>query len=79
MLEDAMDTNKEELIRQRAREIWEREGQPEGRATEHWEQAAQEIDAEIAFAKPSAEAGTKGKSAKAGGAGTAGRTRKSAK
>ena len=75
-----MDTNKEELIRQRAREIWEREGQPEGRATEHWEQAAQEIDAEIAFSKPSAgAAGTKGKTAKTRGAGTAGKARKSAK
>jgi hypothetical protein len=75
-----MDANKEELIRRRAREIWEREGQPEGRATEHWEQAAREIDAEVAFARPAAEAsGIKRKSAKARSAGTTARPRKSAR
>ncbi|TIS55073.1 DUF2934 domain-containing protein [Mesorhizobium sp.] len=35
-----------ERIRQRAYEIWEREGRPEGRAREHWDQAVQEIEAE---------------------------------
>ena len=36
----------EARIRQRAFEIWEREGQPEGRQGEHWAQAAQELAAE---------------------------------
>jgi len=36
----------EERIRQRAYEIWEREGKPEGREDEHWTQACQEIEAE---------------------------------
>lgn len=34
----------EEKIRQRAYEIWEREGRPEGRGHEHWSQARREID-----------------------------------
>ena len=36
----------EERIRQRAHEIWEREGRPEGRHEEHWAQAHREIEAE---------------------------------
>ncbi|UCI28178.1 DUF2934 domain-containing protein [Mesorhizobium sp. B2-8-5] len=36
----------EERIRQRAHEIWEREGRPEGRQQEHWDQAVQEIEPE---------------------------------
>ena len=32
-----------ERIRQRAYEIWEREGRPEGREQEHWEQAEREV------------------------------------
>jgi hypothetical protein len=32
-----------ERIRQRAYEIWEREGRPEGREQAHWEQAEREI------------------------------------
>jgi hypothetical protein len=32
-----------ERIRQRAYEIWEREGRPEGREQEHWERAEREI------------------------------------
>jgi hypothetical protein len=32
-----------ERVRQRAYEIWEREGRPEGREQEHWEQAEREI------------------------------------
>lgn len=34
-----------ERIRQRAYEIWEREGQPEGRDREHWDMAREEIAA----------------------------------
>lgn len=33
----------EERVRQRAHEIWEREGRPEGRNLEHWERAKEEI------------------------------------
>jgi hypothetical protein len=36
----------ESRIRQRAYEIWERAGRPEGRHGEHWAQAAQELAAE---------------------------------
>jgi hypothetical protein len=34
-----------EQIRRRAYEIWEREGRPEGRESEHWRLAAEEISA----------------------------------
>jgi hypothetical protein len=36
----------EERIRERAYEIWERVGRPEGKAVEHWLQAEAEISAE---------------------------------
>jgi len=35
---------REEMIRQRAYEIWEGEGNPKGRESEHWDQAAREVD-----------------------------------
>lgn len=41
-----MAENREERVRERAREIWEREGKPDGRQEAHWAQAAEEIDAE---------------------------------
>ncbi len=34
----------ETLIRQRAYEIWEGEGRPEGRSDLHWEQAMRELE-----------------------------------
>lgn len=40
-----MDT-REERIKRRAYEIWEREGRPTGREQEHWDQAVQEIEGE---------------------------------
>lgn len=40
-----MDRN--ERIRQRAHEIWESEGRPEGRDAEHWSRAEQEIDEQM--------------------------------
>jgi Protein of unknown function (DUF2934) len=40
--------DREERIRKRAYEIWEREGRPHGRDAEHWGQATSEIDAEVA-------------------------------
>ncbi|GJH17539.1 DUF2934 domain-containing protein [Caballeronia novacaledonica] len=46
-----MDEQKEQdRIRRRAYEIWEREGSPEGRAEEFWEQAIASISAEDAQA-----------------------------
>ena len=75
-----MDADKEELIRQRAREIWEREGQPEGRATEHWQQATQEIEAElVSAAQTPASDAPKTKSVKPRSAGATGGPRKGAK
>ena len=38
--EDAMDENR---IRQRAYELWEKDGRPEGRHAEHWERARREL------------------------------------
>lgn len=38
--------DREEQIRQRAHQLWEQEGRPEGREAEHWEQAAREFDAD---------------------------------
>ena len=35
---------REERIRRRAYDIWERDGRPEGRASEHWYRAAGELD-----------------------------------
>ena len=36
----------QELISQRAYQLWEQEGRPEGRESEHWEQACREIEGE---------------------------------
>ncbi|HEY0835645.1 MAG TPA: DUF2934 domain-containing protein [Azospirillum sp.] len=38
--------DEETVIRERAYAIWEREGRPEGRHGEHWEQACRELSAE---------------------------------
>ena len=35
----------EERIRQRAHELWEQAGRPEGQQDRHWEQASREISA----------------------------------
>ena len=42
----------EERIRRRAHEIWESEGQPEGRHEEHWTQAHREVEQEQAGSQP---------------------------
>jgi Protein of unknown function (DUF2934) len=39
-----------ERIRERAHRIWEEEGRPEGRESDHWSRAAAEVDAEGADA-----------------------------
>ena len=36
--------DREDRIRQRAHEMWEMEGRPEGHAQEHWDRAAQDVD-----------------------------------
>jgi hypothetical protein len=44
--------DREDRIRQRAHEIWEREGRPEGQAESHWHRAAQDLDREQADLQP---------------------------
>lgn len=54
-----MIADREARVRQRAHEIWESEGCPEGHAEEHWARANQEIDAEdaaVVTEEPEAEA-----------------------
>lgn len=41
-----MSDGREDRIRERAHELWQREGSPEGREQDHWQQAEREIDAE---------------------------------
>ena len=41
-----MSNEKHSQIAQRAREIWQREGRPEGRAAAHWKQAEEELTRE---------------------------------
>lgn len=43
-----MADNRVDRIRERAFELWQREGSPDGRAEDHWQQAEREIDAEDA-------------------------------
>lgn len=38
-----MSDNRQERLQQRAYEIWESEGRPNGRDREHWEQAEREV------------------------------------
>jgi hypothetical protein len=47
----------EERVRQRAHELWERAGRPEGLAEQHWEQALQQITAEAEGADSDREEG----------------------
>jgi hypothetical protein len=52
-----MQQDRDQLIRERAYRIWEREGRPHGRDAAHWEQAVGEIEAEersLAAQKPAA-------------------------
>lgn len=50
-----MAAGREEEIKARAYDIWEREGRPAGREREHWDQARREIEAEQAAAAVPAE------------------------
>lgn len=40
----------EEKIRLRSHEIWEKDGRPEGRASEHWRRAVAQLMAELELA-----------------------------
>ncbi|NYZ14949.1 DUF2934 domain-containing protein [Azospirillum sp. RWY-5-1] len=48
-----MPDDRTDRIRQRAHEIWEREGRADGRDAEHWSRAEAEIAAEEANGGPS--------------------------
>jgi hypothetical protein len=43
-----MEIDRHDMVRERAHLIWEREGRPHGRESEHWAQAEHEIDNEAA-------------------------------
>lgn len=51
-----MTDDRHERIRQRAHEIWEQAGRPEGAHIEHWEQATAEIDGAGKPKKPAKKA-----------------------
>ncbi|WP_431470200.1 DUF2934 domain-containing protein [Sphingosinithalassobacter sp. LHW66-3] len=52
-----MERDLEQRIRERAYEIWQEEGRPEGREEEHWQKAASEFgEARETPSKPSAKA-----------------------
>ena len=41
-----LETDETERVRQRAHELWEQEGRPEGRQDEHWARACRELQME---------------------------------
>ena len=43
-----MITDKQDLIRQRAYDLWIAEGRPDGRAKENWQEAERDLSAELA-------------------------------
>lgn len=47
-----MTNEREERIRQRAHDIWEREGRPHGRHDDHWRRAKEEIETESGAGTP---------------------------
>ena len=53
-----MTDDRHERIRQRAHEIWEQSGRPDGAHMEHWEKATAEVDA---AGKPKAKKAAVGK------------------
>ncbi|KJB97205.1 hypothetical protein GGE65_001506 [Skermanella aerolata] len=54
-MEDIMSPEQEDRIKQRAYEIWEREGCPDGRGDVHWSMAVQEIRAEDGWVDDAAD------------------------
>jgi hypothetical protein len=59
-MEADMSDDRDQRIRRRAHEIWEREGRPHGKDAEHWERAVREIDGEAATLQPGGEAPARG-------------------
>jgi len=57
-----MESDREKRVRERAYQIWQREGDPHGRADEHWAQAEAEIELEDELAADRAAAGQKPRS-----------------
>lgn len=51
--------DREDRIRQRAHEIWEAEGRPEGQADHHWSRAAEDLDREDAAIQREGVAGAR--------------------
>ena len=54
-----MESDREKRVRERAYQIWQRHGEPHGRADEHWAQAEAEIELEHEIAADHAAAGQK--------------------
>ncbi|ARF90530.1 uncharacterized protein BCN122_III0499 [Burkholderia cenocepacia] len=44
--ENDMDEDRETQIRERAYQLWQADGAPDGRADEYWQRAEQQLDAE---------------------------------
>jgi hypothetical protein len=63
-------SERDQRIRQRAYEIWEEEGRPDGQHGEHWDRAAREIDQREAVAGGKAQTGHSGPAATGGGLST---------
>ena len=57
----------DDRIRQRAYELWEREGRPEGREHAHWAEAAREIGAGSGDRSPAMKASEASRPSEAGG------------
>lgn len=60
-----MTTEREDRIRNRAHEIWQREGQPHGRHDDHWQKAREEIEAEDGGSVPGRRTARKAQSSDA--------------
>lgn len=48
----ASESERQQLIRQRAYAIWEKEGWPEGQHDRHWQQASEEIESALGNKAP---------------------------
>lgn len=51
--------DKETQIRERAHQIWQEEGRPDGKAEEHWERARRMLDTEDTKASESGTGGAR--------------------
>lgn len=60
-----MDQDHQERIRQRAHEIWESEGRPEGRDADHWSRAEEELRAQMGSGGSSDDDAQSGENAQA--------------